>query len=348
MERRPDTTTLAVDNLSVEYATPAQGRLKAVDGVSLNARAGTVLALVGESGCGKSSLARAVVGLTPVSSGRITPHPNGRDAQLVFQDASSALSPRRRIGQSIREPLDHFGIGPRSSRGARVLELAALVGLDTELLNRHPSGLSGGQCQRAAIARALAAEPRLLIADESLSSLDAPTREQMLSLFRSLKRKQGLSILMISHDLATVRAIADDVAVMYSGRLLECGPAQAVFETPAHPYTQALVRATPIIAPGRRGMLRGLPGEPPSPLTPPPGCVFHSRCAQASDTCRQLDPEWYEVQNSTSPSAPHEVRCVLYRPHRAGDPAVDDRMRRRESDQRRGAADQHLDTPEDF
>ncbi len=323
------TPLLTVEDLTVEYAGAAatrrtKARFKAVRGVSFGIRAGSIFGLVGESGCGKSSIARAIVQLQQPSSGVIRfeskfdeSHEASKSSpkkqiQMVFQDSLAALSPRRRVGQSIAEPLDHFQIGPRQSRPGRVAELASQVGIDTPLLAAYPHQLSGGQRQRVSIARALAAEPELIIADESLSSLDGPTRTQILALIRALRDQQKLSFLLISHDLSVVRDIADDVGVMYLGHLVEMGPAAEVFHQPAHPYTRALLAAIPKALPGQRNQLQGLPGEPPSPLTPPPGCVFHSRCSQAMDTCTSSQPTTHVIQNEHSIQIKHQVNCFLH------------------------------------
>ncbi|MDX1625986.1 MAG: ATP-binding cassette domain-containing protein, partial [Wenzhouxiangellaceae bacterium] len=239
--------------------------VRAVDGVDLALRAGASYGLVGESGCGKSTLARAILRLIEPTSGSVqldgteitalgprALRQARRDMQMVFQDPWASLSPRRTVGQTLREPLDVHGIGARRRRPSRVLELLETVGLDAGAADRYPHEFSGGQRQRIAIARALAVEPKLLVADEAVSALDVSVQSQVLNLLADLRRDRGIALLFISHDLSVVRHVCDVVGVMYLGRIVEGGPAGRVLSAPAHPYTQALIDAAPRPEPGAR------------------------------------------------------------------------------------------------
>ena len=264
--------------------------LRAVDGVTLEVRAGRTLGLVGESGSGKSTVARMLLGLLRPTSGRVqvegadlaTRTPEGlralrRHMQLVFQDPASALNPKLTARQAVREPFEiHDAHQTDAAHDRRVDELLARVGLPRELADRRPAGLSGGQKQRVVIARALACAPRVLVADEPVAALDVSIQAQVLNLLAGLQQERGLGMLFISHDLGVVSHVADEVAVLYLGRLVEQAPKAALFAQPLHPYTRALLSA----APGARvqGPRVLLQGEPPSPLDPPPGCAFHPRC----------------------------------------------------------------------
>lgn len=296
--------------------------LKAVDGVSLTINANETLAVVGESGCGKTTIGNAVLGLAPVTAGRITFEGRDlstltsserrhvwREMQVVFQDPVSALNPRRTIAQSIAEPLvihDH----PKAQIAARVDELMGLVGLNSDQRDRRPGALSGGQRQRVVIARALALNPKLVICDEPVSALDVSIQSQILNLLMRLQRELGLSYLFIAHDLSVVRHIADRVAVMYLGLVVEEGPAAQVFANPVHPYTEALLSAIPVPDPTLRGKRKGivLQGDLPSPLDPPKGCPFVTRCPLAEETCKDARPPLVEV------SPAHHIRCRVRAP----------------------------------
>ena len=279
------------------------GTLRAVDGVSLTIHQGRCLALVGESGCGKTTLARCLALLHRPSGGSIRfdgeiVYDNKinnynvirRDIQMVFQDPFSALNPRMTVAAIIAEPLVIHGVGARRERAARVAELMDAVGLSPSLADRYPHEFSGGQRQRIGIARALALRPRLIIADEPVSALDVSVQSQVLNLMLDLQEKLGLSYLFVSHDLAVVEQMADDVAVMYLGRIVEQAPRDALFARPRHPYTSALMRSIPRPGGGKRRPGASLGGEVPSPLDPPPGCPFHPRCPRAADICRRERP----------------------------------------------------------
>jgi len=296
--------------------------VKAVDGVSLTLAAHATLAVVGESGCGKSTLGNAVLGLAPVTAGRIlfdgqnmahmsadARRATWRDMQVVFQDPVSALNPRRTIAQSIAEPLEIHGFA-KSLIASRVNEVMALVGLNPDQRDRRPVALSGGQRQRVVIARALAPSPRLIICDEPVSALDVSIQSQILNLLMRLQRELGLSYLFIAHDLSVVRHIADRVVVMYLGLVVEEGTVAQVFDAPRHPYTEALLSAIPIPDPALRGKRQRivLQGDLPSPLDPPAGCPFSTRCPLVESACRVARP-------TLEPIAPgHFVRCRIRAP----------------------------------
>jgi oligopeptide/dipeptide ABC transporter ATP-binding protein len=295
-------TLLSVRDLTVEYVGADGRSFRAADRVSFEIAQGEVLALVGESGCGKTTVAMALVGLVPASSGEAVfdglPLPRKekdwrawrRCIGVVFQDPFASLDPLWSVQALITEPLAVQGGAGRDDLRARARELADLVGLDIELLSRRPHELSGGQRQRVAIARALSAGPKLLIADEPTSALDVSIRAQVLNLLRDLQQRLHLAVLFVSHDLATVRYLADRVAVMYAGRLVEMGPAEQVVGQPLHPYSQALVRSMPEV--GEFGSLPPvLEGEVPDPSRLPSGCAFRTRCRYARDLCAESDPE---------------------------------------------------------
>ncbi len=273
---------------------------RAVDNVSLTLENGETLGLVGESGCGKSTLARLAAGLLAPSGGeaRVDGRPlaawnrveRARRVQMVFQDPFSSFNPRRTVGASVAEPLLLTSRTGRRSLAGEVARALADVGLDPAVARRYPHEFSGGQRQRLAVARALIARPKLLICDEPVSALDASVQAQTLNLLKDQKEaRQGLTCLFISHDLGVVGFMADRVAVMYLGRIVELAPREALFTAPAHPYAEALLAAVP--DPSGRKERAALAGEPPSPLDPPPGCPFHPRCPYAQDLCRHTDPQ---------------------------------------------------------
>lgn len=273
--------------------------LRAVQDVTFMVEKGKCLALVGESGCGKSTVARLVTGLYAPSEGAIlfAPAVKGRgrgrpmEAQMIFQDPHASLNPRWRVGDIIAEPIREFGLrSGAEATEARVAELLRTVGLSTDDARRYPHEFSGGQRQRISIARALASEPEFLVCDEPTSALDVSVQAQILNLMRRLQDELGLTYLFISHNLAVVRHMADRIAVMYLGRIVEEADTEALFANPQHPYTQLLLQTIPdVAAPNRDRELMG--GEPPSPLDPPKGCAFHPRCPMATDLCSKTAPE---------------------------------------------------------
>ncbi len=301
----------------------ARRTVKAVSGVSFEVAPGETFGLVGESGCGKSSLGRMLVALDAPTSGEVVFE--GRSVttmgrrelgahrarlQMMFQDSSAALDPRMRIGAVLREPLAIQGIGTRAERTATARDLLADVGLPAAVLERFPHELSGGQRQRVALARALALDPTVLVADEPVSALDVSIRSQVLNLMRRIQRERGLSSVVISHDLAVVRYLADRVGVMYLGKLVETGAAEEVYAAPAHPYTAGLLAAVPEPVPGAptapsapSGRADRVRGELPSPLDPPSGCRFRTRCPLATELCAEVEPVLEDV------SGTHQVAC---------------------------------------
>jgi peptide/nickel transport system ATP-binding protein/oligopeptide transport system ATP-binding protein len=281
----------------------ATATVKAVDGIDLTLPAGSTLALVGETGCGKSTVGRLILRLIEPIAGQV--RFQGRDivgfgerdlrkfrreAQIVFQDPYASLNPRMTVRQILAEPLALHHIVPASRRRERVDELLNLVGLDGRFARRYPHEFSGGQRQRIAIARALAVEPKLIVCDEPVSALDVSIRSQILNLLADLQRRLALTYLFISHDLSVVKHIASRVAVMYLGRIVEEAPVDELFANPRHPYTRALLAAIPLPRPGGRRQRPVLEGEVPSPLSPPAGCHLHPRCPYAIERCRAERP----------------------------------------------------------
>ncbi|MEF2073776.1 ABC transporter ATP-binding protein [Consotaella aegiceratis] len=289
---------LEIDDLKVYHATP-RGLLRAVDGVSLRIGEGEILGLVGESGCGKSTLARCVVGLTNPTAGSLavdgrSDHAamnrpaRARTIQMIFQDPVSSLNPRHCVGDVLDLAFRMRGLTGRSERQARIDALIRRVGLTPDHLARFPHEMSGGQCQRVGIARALAMEPRLIVCDEPVSALDVSVQAQVLNLFLDLQNSLGLSYLFISHDLSVVRYVSTHIAVMYLGRIVEVGPAEAVWHGHRHPYTRALMSSAPTVdISGERLMLSG---DVPSPVSPPSGCAFRTRCPFAEEICASKTP----------------------------------------------------------
>lgn len=318
------TPLLQADNLVMHFPGPSrglfQGRkvVRAVDNISLKINEGKTLGLVGESGCGKSTVARLLMRLlTPTSgtillSGQDITHmtqaalrPLRASFQMIAQDPFSSLNPRMRIDSLLSEPMKIAGI-TRELRQLRVAESLERVGLSRQHAFRFPHEFSGGQRQRIAIARALVLQPRLVICDEPVSALDVSVQAQIINLLQDLQRDAGLTYLFVSHDLSVVKHIATDVAVMYLGRIVELGPKAAVFSRPRHPYTQALLSAIPRIGVKKKSRIV-LQGDLPSPINPPSGCRFHTRCPQAQAICREIDPEL----NAGSSVHNHTVACLF-------------------------------------
>jgi oligopeptide/dipeptide ABC transporter ATP-binding protein len=289
--------------------------LRALDGIDLTINAGETVALVGESGCGKSTLGRIVAGLLPASGGAILfdgkPPARGkaraRQIQIILQDPFGSLNPKMTVGELIAEPALLHDLVPRGEAHRRVAELLQLVGLPEGVAARYPHALSGGQRQRVAIARALATEPRLIVCDEAVSALDVSVQAQIANLLQDIQRRTGVSLLFISHGLSLVEHISDRVAVMYLGRIVEEGPAERLFTAPRHPYTQALISATPEPVPGAGAPRIPLTGEVPSPLSLPSGCRFRSRCPVARPACSGTDP----MLAPLSTAHDHRTACLF-------------------------------------
>ena len=318
---------VAVDHLQMYFPIyrgifqQKAGDIKAVDDVSFAIFQGTTLGLVGESGCGKSTTGQAILQLPHPTAGSVkfkgeelttlTDHqmrPYRRSMQMIFQDPYASLNPRFTIGQIIGEPLDIHHWGSPADRRERVAELLSLVGLRQQTINRYPHEFSGGQRQRVGIARALATSPEFIIADEPISALDVSIQAQVINLLDELKQKLGLTYLFIAHDLAMVRYISDQVAVMYLGKIAEWGSRNEVYGHPVHPYTQALLSAISIPNP-RTAMAKKRPvlqGEVPSPSHPPAGCRFHTRCPFAEEVCSHSIPDFTNVGTASNP---HLVAC---------------------------------------
>jgi len=300
---RSEPTMLRVENLVVEYR-PAGHTLRAVADVSFDVARGETLGLVGESGCGKSTLGRAVLQLPPPTAGRVlfegvelseqdaaTMRKLRRRLQIIFQDPIASLNPRRNIGDIVAEPLVIAGLKDRAGIQAKVRETLHAVGLDPDLvMQRRPHEFSGGQCQRISIARTLVLEPHLVICDEPVSALDVSIRAQILNLLEEMKARYGLTLIFIAHDLAVVKAISDRIAVMYLGKLCEIAGTAQLFKRPAHPYTRMLLAAIPQPDPDAPAMDSIPVGEPPSPISPPSGCRFRTRCSRAADRCAAEEP----------------------------------------------------------
>ncbi|MDX5356121.1 MAG: ATP-binding cassette domain-containing protein [Rhodobacterales bacterium] len=314
MTHPSDTLLLAATGLTKRFQIGggslfrAPRQVHAVDDVSLSLATGETLGIVGESGCGKSTLSRLLMRLIEPTAGSI--HFRGqdlmrlspadlrrarRDMQIVFQDPFGSLNPRMTVRQIVDEPLRVHGQGSRADRDARIVEALQVVGLGAHVLDRHPHEFSGGQRQRIGIARAMVLNPALLIGDEPVSALDVSVRAQILNLLRRIQSETGVGFVIVSHDLGAIRYICHRVAVMYLGRVVEEGPVEQIFRDPQHPYTRTLISAVPVPRVTDRGPRLVVQGEIPSPLAPPQGCHFHTRCPFAMPVCRQIAPALTEI-----------------------------------------------------
>jgi oligopeptide transport system ATP-binding protein len=295
------------------------GEIKAVDGVSFDVKPGETLGLVGESGCGKTTTGRLVLRLLEPSAGQVSYRgveltslrPRQMDGyrrklQIIFQDPYASLNPRITVGDAIGEPLIAHGLADRKTARERVLHLLKVVGLAPFHYNRYPHEFSGGQRQRVGIARALVLEPEFIVADEPVSALDVSIQAQIITLLERIQAQFGLTFLFISHDLGVIRHISNRVLVMYLGKIVEMAEAEALFTRPLHPYTQALLSAIPSAKPGVTKERILLTGDVPSPLNPPSGCHFHTRCPRAMPRCKAEEPVWKEVGSG------HYTACHLY------------------------------------
>jgi oligopeptide/dipeptide ABC transporter ATP-binding protein len=326
-------SVLELEDVVVEYERRGLDPVRAVAGASVRVERGQIVGLVGESGCGKSTLARAAVGMVAPVSGAI--RFEGRDVaplrrgarprdlarlQMVFQNPFSSLNPRRKVGEQIGEAFTVLGLSPRAGRRDRVAQLLEQVGLSAASARAYPHEFSGGQRQRIAIARALAVEPRLIVCDEPTSALDVSVQAQIANLLSELARDLELGLLLISHDLAIVRHVADFVAVMYLGRIVESAPTRELWSLPLHPYTEALIGAVPH-ADGAGTLPESLPGEVPDPSKPPAGCRFHPRCPYVPERALHEDPPLVETVAGRS------VACWLQQPGEAPAPPAEQARR---------------------
>ena len=297
--------------------------VKAVDGVSFEIKRGETLGLVGESGCGKSTLGRALLRLTQPTGGQVffrgqelaslssgELRRTRRYMQMIFQDPYASLNPRMTVGQIVSEPLETFGLARGRERAERVRELLETVGLSARHARRYPREFSGGQRQRIGIARALAASPEFIVADEPISALDVSIQAQIMNLLAHLRRERDLTYLFISHDLRAIRHVSDRIAVMYLGKLVELGAARSVYDEPLMPYTKALISAVPFADPAREAVRQRivLAGDVPSPINPPRGCRFHTRCPYAVEACAEVAPALAEIKPA------HFAACIRISP----------------------------------
>ena len=316
--RDPAASLLRIENLVVEFPVGRTGlKVNAVSGISLDVLKGETLGLVGESGCGKSTTGRAVMQLPRPTSGSIMFEGKEltsmtgdamREArtrmQMIFQDPISSLNPRRKVRQIVMEPLTIWKRGTAQERSAKVDAILEKVGIDPQrAAESQPHQFSGGQCQRISIARSLVLDPSLIICDEPVSALDVSVQAQVLNLLEDLKREYGLTLIFIAHDLAVVKNISDRVAVMYLGKICEVGPSEELYRNPAHHYTSVLLNSIPVPDPEIAVTKTAIEGEPPSPVLPPPGCRFNTRCPAVEDICRSEEPQLREI------AAGHYVAC---------------------------------------
>ena len=320
-------TIMQVENLKVHFDVSSEGdmpwtkrkRLQAVNGVSFELKSGETLGIVGESGCGKSTLARAIIRMVPTETGKvlwfgkdllalqkIEMRKHRKEIQMIFQDPLASLNPRMTIGQIIAEPLKtHYPKTSKADIKSRVEDVMGKVGLLENLINRYPHEFSGGQCQRIGIARALILKPKLIICDEPVSALDVSIQAQVINLLMELQKEMGLTLIFIAHDLSIVKHISTKIMVLYMGNMVELAKSEDIYNHPRHPYTQALISAVPIPDPKieKNKDLILIEGDLPSPINPPSGCVFRTRCKKAQDICSQEKPELKEAASS------HEVAC---------------------------------------
>jgi oligopeptide transport system ATP-binding protein len=319
-----NTDLISIQDLKVHYRIGggllSQPKMvKAVDGVSLNIKKGETLGLVGESGCGKSTLGKALLRLTDITSGRVDYH--GKDlahlsksamreqrkhVQIIFQDPYASLNPRMTVGQIIGEPIKTFGLAKGKDLDNTVQELMETVGLSGRFIKRYPHEFSGGQRQRIGIARALAVDPEFIVCDEPISALDVSIQAQIMNLMEKLQRDKDLTYLFISHDLRAIRHVSDRVAVMYLGKIVELSDAKEIYREPLMPYTRALISAVPVPDPKIEGERKRiiLKGDVPSPINPPAGCHFHTRCPYVIDDCKKIVPQLVQIKPA------HFAACI--------------------------------------
>ena len=320
-------TMMQVENLKVHFDVSSEGdmpwtkrkRLQAVNGVSFELKSGETLGIVGESGCGKSTLARAIISMVPAETGRVLwfgkdllalqkteMRKHRKEIQMIFQDPLASLNPRMTIGEIIAEPLKtHYPKTSKADIKAKVEDVMNKVGLLENLINRYPHEFSGGQCQRIGIARALILKPKLIICDEPVSALDVSIQAQVINLLMDLQKEMGLTLIFIAHDLSIVKHISTKIMVLYMGNMVELAKSEDIYNHPRHPYTQALISAVPIPDPKieKNKDLILIEGDLPSPINPPSGCIFRTRCKKAQDICSQEKPELKEAASS------HKVAC---------------------------------------
>ncbi len=322
---RPD-IILRIEDLVIEFPVGRQEVVHAVSGISFDVAEGETLGIVGESGCGKSTVARSIIRLNEIKSGhvhyesadlatlegealrRVRP-----DLQMIFQDPISSLNPRRRIRDVISEGLAIWGDDKGAWSQGRIEELMEAVGIEPTFGERRPHQFSGGQCQRIGIARALALDPKVLICDEPVSALDVSVQAQILNLLEDMKRRYGLTLLFISHDLSVVKNVSDRIIVMYLGKACEIGTADELYERPRHPYTRALLASIPEPAPTVDVSEGDIAGELPSPINPPAGCRFHTRCQHATDLCRSTEPQMQATDDDHFVACHHPVEVSVGR-----------------------------------